>query len=77
MLDKEFGEEYAQLVHLIGEVRAEVKQQKITVDAEGWQEALDLELLLQLLQEGEPEKARNILLGNLRMKQVKAESGKQ
>jgi siroheme synthase-like protein len=74
VLEQQFGNEYADLARLIGEVRAEVRQEKISVDAEGWQEALDLELLLQLLKEGEPQKARNILLGNLRAKQIRTET---
>ena len=70
-LEEEFGEEYADLARLIGEVRAEVKQQKLNIDSEGWQEALDLEVLLELLEMGEEEKAKNILLGNLRAKHQK------
>lgn len=77
VLESEFGEEYVGLARLIGEVRAQVMEEKVTVDAEGWQEALDLELLAQLLREGEAEKARNILLGNLRAKQVDIETRKQ
>ena len=74
ILESQFSEEYASLARLIGEVRAQVKQEKLTVDAESWQEVLDLELLVQLLKEGEPDKARNILLGNLRARQVKKET---
>src|SRR3989338_7619367 len=41
-LEEEFCEEYGKLGRLIGEVRAEVRKMKITVDGEGWQTALNL-----------------------------------
>ena len=68
-LEKELGNEYALLVGLIGEVRAELKQKKIEVDGDGWQEALDLDLLLELVRKGEKEKAKTTLLSNLKAKQ--------
>ena len=68
-LEKELGDEYALLVGLIGEVRAELKQKKIEVDGDGWQEALDLDLLLDLVRKGEKEKAKTTLLSNLKAKQ--------
>jgi len=68
-LEKELDEEYASLVHLISEVRAEVKQQQIKVDGDAWQEALDLDLLIKLVRQGEKGKARNILLNNLKARQ--------
>jgi precorrin-2 dehydrogenase/sirohydrochlorin ferrochelatase len=67
-LEKEFGDEYASLVRLIGEVRAEVRRQKVKVSGEDWQEALDLDLILDLLRRGEVEKARAILLDKLMRK---------
>jgi siroheme synthase-like protein len=68
-LEKEFGEEYARLGRLIGEVRAEAKKQKITVDSEGWQRAIDLDKILELLINNEEEKAKDTLLSNLKAKQ--------
>ena len=68
-LEKELGDEYALLTNLISEVRAELKQKKIEVDGDGWQEALDLDLLLDLLRKGEKEKAKATLLSNLKAKQ--------
>ncbi|MFC1985165.1 bifunctional precorrin-2 dehydrogenase/sirohydrochlorin ferrochelatase [Chloroflexota bacterium] len=68
-LEKELGDEYALLARLIGEVRAEVRQQKIEVDGNGWQEALNLELLIGLLKRGEEKKARAILVSSLKMRQ--------
>lgn len=73
-LEREFGEEYARLARLIAEVRTEAKKQQIVVTGDDWQEALDLDLFLELLRSNEEEKARAILLGNLRAKQrTKAE----
>ncbi len=65
-LEKELGDEYAALARLVSEVRAEAKQQKIEVDGSGWQEALNLELLIELLRRGEKEKARDVLISNLK-----------
>ncbi|MFC1939214.1 bifunctional precorrin-2 dehydrogenase/sirohydrochlorin ferrochelatase [Chloroflexota bacterium] len=65
-LEKELGGEYAALARLVSEVRAEARQQKIRVDGNGWQEALNLDLLIELLRRGEKEKARGILTSNLK-----------
>jgi len=67
-LEKELGDEYASLIHLIGEVRAEVKREGMKVDGDRWQKALDLDLLLELISRGDGEKARAILLSNLKSK---------
>jgi precorrin-2 dehydrogenase/sirohydrochlorin ferrochelatase len=67
-LEKEFGDEYASLVRLVGEVRAEVRRQKVKVSGEDWQEALDLDLILDLLRRGEVEKARAALIDKLMRK---------
>ncbi len=68
-LEKDFGAEYACLARLIDEVRAEVKRQGIKVDGDAWQEALDLDLLTELLRKGDSEKARDILFSNLKRRQ--------
>ncbi len=65
-LEKDFGEEYAALARLIDEVRAELKQAGIKVDGDDWQEALDLDLLIGLLKKGESQKAKALLLNNLK-----------
>lgn len=67
-LEKEFGDEYASLVRLIAEVRAEVRRQGIKIIADDWQEALDLDFILDLLRRGEDEKARAVLLDKLKRK---------
>ncbi len=64
-LEKEFGEEYVSLVNLVSEVRTEVKRQGIEVSGDGWQEALDLDLMIDLLKRGDAEKARAVLIDNL------------
>jgi siroheme synthase-like protein len=68
-LEKELGDEYASLVRLIGEVRAEVKRQGIKVTGDDWQEALDLDLMIDLLKRGDDEKAKAVLLDNLKARQ--------
>jgi precorrin-2 dehydrogenase/sirohydrochlorin ferrochelatase len=70
-LEKDFGEEYASLVNLISEVRAEVKRQGIKVSSDGWQKALDLDLMIDLLRKGDTEKAQAVLLDNLKQDNVK------
>ncbi len=68
-LEKDLGDEYALLAGLVSEVRAEMKRQKIKIDSDGWQEALDLDQLLGFLRKGEKERAKAALLGNLAIKQ--------
>lgn len=68
-LEQELGDEYASLVRLIGEVRAEVKRQGIKVSGDDWQESLDLDLMIELLKKGDEEKAKDVLLGNLKARQ--------
>ena len=68
-LEEELGDEYASLVNLIGEVRAEARRQGIKVSGDDWQEALDLDLMIGLLKKGDVEKARASLLENLKARQ--------
>jgi siroheme synthase-like protein len=68
-LEKELTDEHASLVRLIGEVRAEVRRQGIKVSGDDWQEALDLDLMIDLLKRGDDEEARSVLLGNLKARQ--------
>ncbi len=65
-LEKDFGNEYASLALLLNEVRVEIKQQRIKVSGDAWQEALDLDLLSDLLKRGDSEKAKDMLLSNLK-----------
>ncbi len=68
-LEKDFGDEYASLVLLIDEVRTEVKRQEIKVNGDAWQEALDLDLLTDLVRRGNNEEAKGILLSSLKRQQ--------
>jgi len=65
-LEEAFGDEYASLALLINEVRTEVKRQGIKLSGNDWQKALDLDLMIDLLKKGDREKARAILLSNLK-----------
>jgi siroheme synthase-like protein len=64
-LEKNFGEEYASLLSLIGEVRSTLKEKAYTVDTEVWQRALDLDLLIQQVRSRQWKKAKAILLRKL------------
>ena len=65
-LEKDLGDEYAALALLIDGVRAEIKRLGIKVNGDDWQKALDLDLLIDLLKKGDSEKARALLLSNLK-----------
>ena len=64
-LEKSFGEEYAMLLSLIGEVRSTLKGRGIIVSREVWQKALNLDLLISLIRSSEREKAKAFLLRKL------------
>ena len=64
-LEKDFTDEYASLAQLVSEVRDQLKHQGVQVDGEGWQQALQLDSLIELLRQGETEKARSTLISNL------------
>ena len=68
-LEKEFGDEYASLALLLDEVRAEVKRRGVKLNGDIWQEAIDPDMLISLLQSDDREKARTILLDNLGIEQ--------
>jgi siroheme synthase-like protein len=67
-LESEFGDEYGLLAGVISDVRNELKRRHIRVDAEAWQQALDIERLIALIKRGEMEKARTALLDKLKPK---------
>jgi len=64
-LEKIFGEEYVSLLSLVKEVRSELKQKGISISAEVWQEALDLDLLINLIQSGKQKEIKSFLLNKL------------
>ncbi len=65
-LEESIGEEYSLLASLAEEVRSELKQDGVTVPAEAWQQALDLDTLLGLLRSGRREEAKQRLSESLR-----------
>lgn len=71
-LQKSFGEEYASLLPLVGEVRSALKEKGYRVSPETWQQALDLDLLIQLVRSGQQKKAKTVLLKRLIPRQAKS-----
>ncbi len=65
-LESEFGDEYALLANVIGEVREELKKKGIKVNAEDWHQALDIDSLTAMLKKGKVEEAKNLLLDRLK-----------
>ncbi len=65
-LEKNFGEEYAPLLSLIGEVRSAMKKEGHVVQAKAWQDILDIDLLTRLVKVGSEKEARALLLNKLR-----------
>ena len=60
-LETDFGEEYALLVSLVEEVRSFLKREGRSFSSEAWQNALDLNLLIDFLRRGQREKAKAFL----------------
>jgi glutamyl-tRNA reductase len=65
-LEKSFGAEYASLVRLVNEVRSELKRRGITVHGDDWQEVLDLDSLIEMIQAGRTDEVKAILLYDLK-----------
>lgn len=65
-LERNFGEEYALLLSLIGEVRSAMKKEGYVVDGKAWQDILDVDLLMKLVKAGPRKKAKTLLLNRLR-----------
>jgi siroheme synthase-like protein len=66
-LEKSFGKEYGPLLSILGEIRSTTKKKGIIVEPEIWQEALDLDSLIHLLQAGQQKKAKTYLMGKLKV----------
>ena len=64
-LEQIFSEEYTCLTALIEEVRSELRNKAINISGDSWQKALDLDLLIELLQSGQRDEAKAILTRNL------------
>jgi siroheme synthase-like protein len=57
-LETEFGDEYAALLALVGQVRSELRRGGVDITGEDWQKALDIDALLALIREGKGDEAR-------------------
>lgn len=64
-----FGEEFALLLSMIEDVRSALKMKGMVVNADAWQKALNLDLLIALVQAGQLEEARAALLLELGAKE--------
>ena len=64
-LEEEFGNEYAALAEVVGQVRAELKRRGTAVSADAWQQALELDALAEMVRRGAVEQARERLLESL------------
>lgn len=64
-LAKDLGEEYSMLTSLVDEVRSELKQRGINISGELWQQALELDSLMDHLRLGQRDEAKKRLLGAL------------
>lgn len=64
-LEKTFPAEFAQLADLLSDIRADFKGKGVAVDAETWQDALDINMLLELLRQGKNREARDSITGGL------------
>ena len=65
-LEKSLGTEYAILAQLLAEVRSELKQKGIRVEGDAWQQALKLDLLLEMVRSGQEEEAKNKVIQSLK-----------
>jgi len=57
-LEDAFEQEYADLIAVVEEVRAELKAKGVTTSAEAWQKALDIDDLLDLIRAGQISQAK-------------------
>jgi precorrin-2 dehydrogenase/sirohydrochlorin ferrochelatase len=64
-IENDFSDEYAELALLISDVRNEAKDAGLKIGGGSWQEALDVDLMIDLLKQGKNEDARNILRNKL------------
>ena len=64
-LEKCVGDEFTDLVVIVNEVRTKVIGDGMRIDGEMWQEALDINGLLNLVREGRRDEARRLLLDGL------------
>ncbi len=65
-LEKSIGKEYGSLLSVIEEARSATKKNGVRLKGEAWQKVLDLDSLIPLLQTGQEEKAKTLLLSRLK-----------
>jgi siroheme synthase-like protein len=70
-LETMFGAEYSSLVELVEEIRSSLKRKGTPIDAETWQDALEIDMILKLLKTGKRKKAKDFITGRL----MKGKSG--
>ena len=76
-LEQDIGEEYASLLSLIGEVRSILKKKGCVVSPEAWQEAIDLDSLIELVRAGQRERAKTDLLMRLEARRMHPEQSQE
>jgi len=64
-LESTIGKDFGTLLSLVAAVRARMRRQGLSVRGEGWERALDLDRLLDLIQRKENRRAEALLLRNL------------
>jgi precorrin-2 dehydrogenase/sirohydrochlorin ferrochelatase len=64
-LEAQYGDEYAALIEMAGDIRASLKKQGRRPSEETWQRALDLDTLAAMLRERRSAEARDLLMDNL------------
>ncbi|MBN1374534.1 MAG: bifunctional precorrin-2 dehydrogenase/sirohydrochlorin ferrochelatase [Dehalococcoidia bacterium] len=66
-LETSFAAEYASLARLIGEVRTELHQRGKKIPVARWQNAIDLDIMIDLLRNGDEAKVRELLINDLKI----------
>ncbi|MDO8473805.1 MAG: bifunctional precorrin-2 dehydrogenase/sirohydrochlorin ferrochelatase, partial [Dehalococcoidia bacterium] len=64
-LEKVFPVELSQLAQVLADIRADFKGRGISADGEAWQDALDIDVLLELLRQGKSGEARDRITDRL------------
>jgi siroheme synthase-like protein len=70
-LETHIADEYSALALLVNDVRTELKQKGIKFSGISWQDALDLDSMVELLRKGDKAGARSILLSRLNKSKLK------
>lgn len=65
-LEKVMGKEYEALAVLVEEVRRQLKKEHTRISSARWQQALDIDLLTELVRKGRRVQAKTVLLNRLK-----------